>query len=313
MSGWQYEVEWVAAMRGGVILTKDLVRLGLTQRQSQQATAGLHRLRRGAYALDLPDDVTARHHLRALAVILVHRTAVALSHTSAAAFYGLPVVDEQLDTIHLTASGEGLRAGSRNGIYSHRGPLRPGDLSSIDSCPVTSPTRTVIDCGRSLPLVESVSIADAALHQGLVDLPGLRRRLIDLGNLVGVPATRRMIYMTDPNAESPGETRVRLILAMAGFHVASQVEIVNRSGDFLGRVDFKLKGLPVVVEFDGRAKYSEGRSVEAELWQEKKRHDAIENAGYKVVRVTWNLFARPAEIIRLVEEASAVVRARGAA
>lgn len=115
--------------------------------------------------------------------------------------------------------------------------------------------------------------------------------------------------MADAGAQSVAETRIRLILVQAGFEVESQVELLDPLGRLVARVDLKLRDAPVVVEFDGRAKYNLRGDPETAHWEDKIRHDRIVNLGYQVVRVWWNRLADPAGIVRDVESARA--RARG--
>ena len=102
-----------------------------------------------------------------------------------------------------------------------------------------------------------------------------------------------------------GESRTRLILVAAGFDVETQVELRDELGRFVARVDLKLRDAPVVIEFDGRAKYSLDGDAKGAHWRDKVRNDRIGNLGFERVRVWWNRLAQPAEIVRDVERARA--------
>jgi very-short-patch-repair endonuclease len=85
-------------------------------------------------------------------------------------------------------------------------------------------------------------------------------------------------------SESPGESLLRLRLTRMGLDVREQVCIHEAPGT--PRVDF-LVGHRVVIEFDGRSKYTlQGDPTEA-WWREKRRHDDIAECGYEILRVVW--------------------------
>ena len=52
------------------------------------------------------------------------------------------------------------------------------------------------------------------------------------------------------------------------------------------RVDFLIDEW-LVIEFDGRAKYSLDGDPERAHWEEKRRHDRLVEAGYEVIHVVW--------------------------
>jgi len=87
----------------------------------------------------------------------------------------------------------------------------------------------------------------------------------------------------------------------AGYEVESQVVLRSAAGSFLGRADLKVKGTPVVVEFDGRAKYSAEADAESAHWTAKRRRDRIEDEGFPMLVVVWADLARPRLLIRRLE------------
>jgi hypothetical protein len=63
---------------------------------------------------------------------------------------------------------------------------------------------------------------------------------------------RRVIALMDGGAESPQETRTRLLLIAAGFpKPQTQIVVVDAFGEFVGRVDMGWKEWKVGVEYDG--------------------------------------------------------------
>ena len=205
--------------------------------------------------------------------------------------------------VHLSLPvGAPGRRGKRNDVHIHYLRVPAEHVDEVGGLRVTSPTRTVIDCARLLSLPAGLVIADAALNAELTTLTDLRREVAQHRRCHGVATAMRVIDLADPLAQSPGETRTRLIVREAGYAVDSQAELADQDGEFLGCVDLVVRGSKVVIEFDGRAKYSNGESVEAAHWAAKLRRDRIENAGFPVLAVTWRDLSRPRLIVKRLEQ-----------
>ena len=302
------ELERVARGQHGVVLSADLRRLGVDREGLAAATRQLFRLRRGAYALEEPSDRVERHKLEARAVALQHGHEVVLSHTTAALFHGLSVLADDLDFVHLTAQPSKIRVGCRHGVHSHSGLLSAHERCLRSDLVVTAPLRTVLDSALVLPLESAVVIADQALHQQMITYGELTTGVEGMPRKPRISVARRMAELADAAAESPGESRTRLILQHADIAVTPQFVVAGDDGSFIGRVDLKLRDFPVVVEFDGRAKYRLQGDAEAAHWKEKQRQDELLDAGYLVVRVTWRDLCEPTDVLRKVF--GAISRAR---
>jgi hypothetical protein len=109
-------------------------------------------------------------------------------------------------------------------------------------------------------------------------------------NWPGARSARFVIAMASPLVESPLESLTRLCVADA--HLPDpELQAWILGPDWRYRVDMLWRAERVVVEADGRVKYT-GR----ELWKEKRRQERIERHGYRVVRVLWDdVTDRPAE------------------
>lgn len=274
---------------------------GFNDSAIRAATSHLYRIRRGAYGRHHPKDAAERHRLNVIAVILRWKGEMVASHVSAAILHGCTTTDVDLRTVHVTYADGCLRRGGRHEVRSHDGPAVDGDLVEVVGIPVTNHVRTLVDCARILPLEQSLVLADHALHVGWVDADALRARVSEWAGMNGIEGARQMVHHMDGRSESPGETRTRLILSRAGIRVEPQVVINEDDGSFVARVDLKVADAAVVVEFDGRKKYSTTADIERAHWQEKQRADRLRNLGYEVVRVTWRDLANPRRIERWVK------------
>ncbi|MFZ1286441.1 MAG: hypothetical protein WAR57_05315 [Candidatus Phosphoribacter sp.] len=156
--------------------------------------------------------------------------------------------------------------------------------------------------------VDSAVVAlDAAVRQRLCTLAEVAAVVArhEAGCRVGIGRARRLLDLVDPLAESPGESRLRLLLVTLGLTVRSQVLIHATNGRPIGRVDILVDDW-VIVEFDGRVKYVNA----AVLWDEKRREDALRALGYEVVRVTWADLEHPERVASLIRAARCRAAAR---
>ena len=220
----------------------------------------------------------------------------------------MPVSDEHLTHVHVATAGTTSRKshrGIRHGLHLHPEEVPAAHLIEVDGIPTVSATMAVATTALRLPLQDGLVLADFAAHARLTSAADLRRLALQLGRKVGNPTLRQVIANMDPNSESPGETRTRWTLVCAGYQVDSQVVINDSEGQFVARVDLKIRDSPVVVEFDGRSKFSMGGDTDETYWRWKLRLDAIRNAGYWPVVVTWRDLYEPGRIVAWVQRALA--------
>lgn len=280
--------------------TAELRALGLTRDEQRQSLKGLERIRRGSYLPEAPDEA-ASAHLAVVRAVLADRPEAVASHISAALLHGLPVSAGDLGAPHVSLSARVGRGGQRNGVHTHYRRIPEDQIVEIDGLRASCPSVTVIDCARLLPMPAGLAIADAALHGVLTTRPQLEKLLRDYRRTKGVGTARRVVALADPLAESPGESRSRLIFVEAGFAVRSQVVVTDQSGGFVARSDLLIEGTPVLVEFDGRAKFALNGDIEAAHWAAKRRRDRLEELGYVVFVVVWADLSRPSVVVQRLE------------
>ena len=97
-------------------------------------------------------------------------------------------------------------------------------------------------------------------------------------------------------------------MADLGVAVTPQLQVTTRLGTRWA--DFRIDGTTVLLEFDGRIKYTDPQRAGIVLWQEKRRQDALEDEGWTVVRVTWADLDDPAALWGRIRAAIARSRAR---
>ena len=164
--------------------------------------------------------------------------------------------------------------------------------------PVTPRVRTVADLGRRLPLVEAVVAIDMALHIRLVRPELLRGWVETHSGYRGISRLRRALELAEPATESPMETRLRLLLVLAGLprpHV--QVPLQDDKGRFIGRPDLYYPGQRLALEYDG--------AVHREtMTADHRRQNRLINAGYRPLRFTAaDVLSTPDSVVLLVRQA----------
>jgi hypothetical protein len=104
--------------------------------------------------------------------------------------------------------------------------------------PVTTPARTAFDLGRRDRLETPIIRVDALANATGLKPDDVQRVAEGRPGARGMVQLRRVLELMDGGAESPQETRTRLLLIAAGFpKPQTQIVVVDEYGEFVGRVD----------------------------------------------------------------------------
>lgn len=180
-------------------------------------------------------------------VALVAVPGAVLSHRTAAAVHRLPV--DRDGFTHLVRP-PGAPVSERAGIRTHRSALQPGDVVDVHGLRVTALARTFLDLANELDQVELVALGDAIARR--VGVPELQRCVAAARRRRGLAKARLAVARVDPGAESPGETRARLVLHDAGFtSLRHGVHVVDDAGQWLASPDLGDPDARVGVQYDG--------------------------------------------------------------
>jgi len=174
-------------------------------------------------------------------------------------------------------------------LYPHRG-LRvrrdcvaETDVMEVGGVRVTSPIRTAWDLARRLPLVEAVVAVDALAHRGcFVPADLLNRRRTAQHGARGCRQLDAVVTLSDPRAESPPETRLRLGLVAAGLPPPSvQYRVVDEYGYTLARVDLAYPEVKLAIEYDGAVHFEPRRAI-----RDRQRDAELAGYGWLTLRLT---------------------------
>jgi very-short-patch-repair endonuclease len=213
----------------------------------------------------------------ALAAVRRRLPIAVFSGRTAAWLHGLDL--PPCDPIEVTIPGR-CGVSDRVGLSVRRATLGNDDVVVRREMPATSTLRTVIDLGSRPPLVEAVVAVDMALHRRLVRLPELRAYVEAHPRWPGIAHLRRVLCLAEPATESAMETRLRLLLVLAGLaRPQAQVALHDERGRFLGRTDLYYPAQRLGLEYDGTTHRDS-------LVEDNRRQNRLQAAGYHLLRFT---------------------------
>ncbi|RYI22392.1 DUF559 domain-containing protein [Dermacoccus sp. 147Ba] len=236
--------------------------------------------------------------LRCGAALRVTKSDARVAHVTAARLWGLPVPE----THRLHLSYERRPNKTLVGTIAHRHPAaslaRSVFVAGVGRLPVSDPTGVVTECADSLGLVDLVVLADAVLSRHDVDAG----RAIDVWKHGAGPhsaALREVARRAREGAESPPESRTRLLLVLAGLPepvVQHEAFVAGRRRRF----DLAYPELKIAVEYDGSYHYASEAQKQADI----VREDELRSAGWIVIRVvSVGIFRDPASTLARVADA----------
>jgi REase_MTES_1575 len=225
-------------------------------------------------------ELTARQ--RAQAAWLWSRRKAVIAGNSAAALLGAKWVSPALDAelIH-----DNRRPPAR--IMVHKDTLADGEVGEVDDMPVTTPARTAFDIGRrTTSRLQALQRLDALTNATGVKLTDVEGVIAEHPGARGLVRLRRVLPLVDGGAESPQETRSRLVLVHAGLPAPqTQITVLDDYGDFVARIDLGYRDLRVGIEYDGPQHWTSAQQRDRDI----DRYTALLDLGWTVIRVSSEL------------------------
>ncbi|HVW81315.1 MAG TPA: 16S rRNA (uracil(1498)-N(3))-methyltransferase [Mycobacteriales bacterium] len=160
------------------------------------------------------------------------------------------------------------------GVELRQVALHADEVMTVGRWLVTTPVRTVFDCARWLSFDDGLVAVDAAAHAGLITIEELSAFVDSKRRARGLAQVRQILLLADPFAESPMETRLRLLLVRNGLpRPVSQFEVRRLDGRFVARLDLAYPDHLVAVEYDGSQSLERGEGVAQRGVSPEIRHD----------------------------------------
>jgi hypothetical protein len=295
----------VAARQDGVVTAAQCRTLGLHPADvATLCRSGRWlRLARGVYLVDAHVVGTpGRRTMIRAAVLSFGADAVAVLG-SAAELYGIGGLSHR-DGVDVSLPGP--RARPRRildqFVRPHQLVLQPADVTTVEGIPVTTALRTVADLMLRLDRYSAISVLDSSLNRGFLDDADLGLLAASMAGRRGVVESRRWLDEADGRAESPLESRSRLRCVDGRVPPDElQYPVHDRSGRLLGYGDLAWTRARLVAEADGVEPHSQPEAI----FRDRRRQNDFANAGFTVIRFTWQDTVAPDYVPYVVRAALA--------
>jgi hypothetical protein len=279
-------VPWQAAAVGRrtPFIGTEAVREGAwTERELRRSCTRVYRnvyQRRGG-------ELTAKD--RAVAAWLWSGKRAVVAGNSAAALLGADWVDPHAPAELVTDRKRPPRL-----IIARNDRLLAGETTVVDGVPVTSAARTAFDLARRPELQIAVIRIDALARATGITVDQVEPLVVAHSGARGMNQLRQVLPLIDAGAESPQETRTRLVLIGGGLpRPQTQIVVRNEWGAVLARIDMGWEQWLVGVEYDGPQHWTDPRIRAKDI----DRTAELERRGWRLVRVGADLLRHRPDIV----------------
>jgi very-short-patch-repair endonuclease len=160
--------------------------------------------------------------------------------------------------------------------------LLPHEVDRSAQPLVTTPERTAFDIGRRGSLGLAVERLDALAAATGFDIDDVQMLAREHKGACGIPQLRGALDLVDAGAESPQETRLRLILIREGYpRPRTQIPVPGRNGRPKYFLDMGWEALKLAVEYEG----DHHRTDSIQFGKDIERLEYITGLGWRVIRV----------------------------
>ncbi len=227
---------------------------------------------------------------RAVAAWLWSGRTATVAGLSAAALHRTAWIDDWLPAELNRPSRDKAR-----GIIVYSDTLDDDETRVRDGIRLTTPARTAFDLGRRKGLTTAVIRLDALIHATEVKVADVELLADRHRGARGLVQLRRALSMSDGGAESPYETKTRLVLVAGGLpRPETQIEMFTDWGTVLARIDMGWEEWKVGVEFDGAQHWTDP----AQRTYDIDRLAELEARGWIIIRVSADLLRnRPGVVV----------------
>jgi very-short-patch-repair endonuclease len=231
----------------------------------------------------LPDvyvhvSVNLDHDLRCRAVALWLGDRGAISGLSAAYLWGVRVLERDAP-VEVTLP-RAARKADQPGVIIVRSDLLAGDVVERLGLGLTGPVRTAFDIARRVPRVEAIVALDALLRGPVHTVADVAKYAEQRVRWPGANAVAPLLDEVEPLAESPMETRLRLVLVDGGLpRPVAQHEVHNRLGRMVARLDLAYPDHRLGIEYEG-AHHRERDAFQRDL----RRYNTLRGLGWTALR-----------------------------
>jgi hypothetical protein len=242
-------------------------------------------------------DVRITPLLRAKAVFRLVPSGSYISHHTAAELWGASAPPDGATHVTLPSAH---RRQVRQGVRSHYR-KSPAQTTLRKGLPISTPEQTFLDLAAvGVRLVDLVVVADGMIKAGHTK----PERLIDAAaqwDGKGCRVARRAASLAREGVDSPQETRLRLLLVLAGLP-EPRVNLIlrGRDGGWRRRYDLAYEHLRLIIEYDGRQHSEDKQQWLTDIF----RREELDQMRWRLVIVTSEgIYQEPLRTLERVRDA----------
>lgn len=233
---------------------------------------------------------------RAVAAWLWSGRSATVAGLSAAALHRTAWIDDWLPAELNRRSRDKAR-----GIILQSDTLNDDEACVRNGIQLTTPARTAFDLGRRKGLTAAVVRLDALVRATDVKVADVELLAERHRGARGLVQLRQALSLVDGGAESPYETKTRLVLISSGLpRPQTQIEVLNDWGAVIARIDMGWEEWKIGVEFDGAQHWTDP----ARRTRDIDRLAELEAYGWRIIRVSADMLRhRPQVVVARVRSA----------
>jgi hypothetical protein len=248
----------------------------------------------GSLYVDATLAITPR--LQAEAALLLAPDAIVSHHTA----LSLWTADNRADDVaHVTVQRDPHLTRPRvGGLRVHE--VQQLDRVIRDGLPLTSPERTFLDLAPYCDLTELVAAGDSLVRRTDAEPQHLLDAAVAAIGVRGVRLAREAAALVRPEVDSPMESRLRLLLVLAGLPEPRVGHVVtDAAGGWLARPDLAYPEFRLAIEYDGGHHLGDARQWRSDI----RRRENLERAGWLVrVFTAYDLIHIPQTVVARISQ-----------
>ena len=242
-------------------------------------------------------DVAITPLLRAKAVIRLVPSGSFISHHTAAELWGAALPADGATHVTLpSARGRQVRQGIRSHYRKD-----PAQNTLRKGLPISTPEQTFLDLAAvGLRLVDLVVVADGMIQADHTSPEQLIQAAAHWSGR-GCRVARRAASLARKGVDSPQETRLRLLVVLAGLpEPRVNLIIRGRDGGWCRRYDLAYEHLRLIIEYDGRQHAKNTQQWPTDIF----RREQLDQMRWRLVIVTSEgIYHQPLRTLERVRDA----------
>ncbi|NYI78030.1 DUF559 domain-containing protein [Nocardioides panzhihuensis] len=261
---------------------------------------GFVRLHTGVY---VAADVELTPLIRAEAALTTYADTAFASHATAARIAGLPL--PALPGEHVTVMAQKDRH-RITGVVCHCAPK--GQVKTVGGVRVSMIEQNFVELATLLSLVDLVVVGDYLLRKNPNGLARLQRYCAKAAG-PGAAAARRALAYVRTGVDSPMETRLRMLIVLAGLPEPMVNQLVGEESELdFRKYDMCWPSIKLIVEYDGRQHVEREEQWESDIGRREK----IDDDGWRIlVFIAKDIYNTPGRTLDRIHRQLVARRLRG--